>query len=135
MIFAKKTVAASVCAFGIAAAGAAFFPATASAASYGGQCGAGYDVINSHDVKGGTVFLTYNGEQNCVVTVRNDPGARKQMGAGVQLSNGKKELNQQEGEFTEFAGPVYLPAKGKCINWGGYIEDDQYVEYDVHCGK
>lgn len=75
-----------------------------------------------------------NGEQNCAVTARNEPGASKNMGVGLQLSNGNEEMQYEEGEFSEFAGPIYLPAEGKCINWGGFIEDSVYDETDVHCG-
>lgn len=135
MLDFKKYVAASVGTFALATGAAAFFPATASAAPYGNQCGAGYDVVDQHDLKGGTVYLTYNGDQNCVVTVRNDPGAALPMGAGVRLAGEEGNLSLDEGEYTEYAGPVYLPAHGKCIDWGGSITDDKFEDFNVHCGK
>ncbi|MBB5911622.1 hypothetical protein BJY24_000489 [Nocardia transvalensis] len=144
MINAKKTVAACVGALGISAAAAVFFPATASAAAYGGQCGGGYDVIDTHDIGGGTVFLTYNGDKNCVVTVRDKAGERKAMGAGVQVfDGGANQWYENEGEFEEYAGPVFVEAKGQCIDWGGYIggRDKQWTATDhgknppVHCGR
>ncbi|MFX0579529.1 spore-associated protein A [Nocardia nepalensis] len=130
---AMKIVAACAGAAGIATGAAFFVPATASAASYGNQCGAGYNVIDTHELKGGTIFLTYNGEKNCVVTVRDQPGAPVRMAAGVELSEGKKNVAIDEGQFTEYAGPVYVSAKGRCIDWAGIIGDDKWEIFDVHC--
>ncbi|WP_024805755.1 hypothetical protein [Nocardia sp. BMG51109] len=136
---AKKTVVACMGALGIAAAGAAIFPATASAAGYGGQCGAGYDVIDSHELKGGTIFLTYNGDQNCVVTVRDKAGDPTKMGAGVRVFDGSgNQKYENEGEFQEYAGPVFVSAKGQCVDWGGYIgsaENQWTANEPTHCGS
>ncbi|RDI49054.1 hypothetical protein [Nocardia mexicana] len=141
----KKTVATGMGALGIAAAATVFLPATASAASYDkDMCGAGYEVIDKHELTGGTIFLTYNGEQNCVVTVRDHQGDRMPMGAGVQVFDGKANpAENQNGDFTWYAGPVRIQAKGLCVDWGGYIgENNGWKATSVkgdkageHCGS
>ncbi|WP_051021529.1 hypothetical protein [Nocardia araoensis] len=135
MINVKRLSAVCVGAVGIIAAVA---PTTASAATYEeGMCGAGYKVIDSHELKNGTVFLTYNGDQNCVVTVRNHRGAPQRMEAGIALSKNINNDVTQEGDFTWYAGPVRIAAKGQCIYWAGWIgsfEDDGFISDKGHCG-
>ncbi|WP_327110022.1 hypothetical protein OHB12_19500 [Nocardia sp. NBC_01730] len=134
MINAKKTVAVCASVIGITAGMAVFLPATASAATYGGQCGKGYAVIDSRDLDGATAFLTYNGKTNCVVTVRDQPGKPVRMGAGLRRSGVSTDVVVDDAKYTEFAGPVKVDAKGECIDWGGLIGDDQSQVFRVHCG-
>jgi hypothetical protein len=134
VINAKKTIAVCASVIGITAGIAVFLPATASAATYGGQCGKGYDVIDSHDIVGGTAFLTFNGKNNCVVTVRDQPGNPVRMGAGLRRSGDSRAVVVDDAEYTEFAGPVKVEAKGECIDWGGLIGDDEWQVFKVHCG-
>ncbi|MEU4842417.1 spore-associated protein A [Nocardia testacea] len=136
MINIKQTVATCASVIGIAAGTMLAFPATASAATYGGQCGGGYNVIDSHNLKTGTVFLTYNGDQNCVVTVRNQPGAKQIIGAWLILSGVRPIVGGiEQHEYTTYAGPLYVHAKGHCIDWGGMLQDgDNWTAKNVHCG-
>ncbi|MBU3064402.1 hypothetical protein KO481_23070 [Nocardia sp. NEAU-G5] len=136
MIEAKRIAAACAGAIGIVAATAALVPATASAAAYGNQCGNGYNVIDSHPLRGGTVYLTYNGEKNCVVTIRDDRGANIDMAAGVELSKNHRDFAQDKKPYTWYAGPVYLQAAHQCIDWGGLIggTDNMWIGRNVHCG-
>ncbi|MEK8172315.1 spore-associated protein A [Streptomyces sp. M19] len=113
-------------------------PAKASAA-HNGACGSGYSVVNSVAVgTKGTVYLTYSGAtgKNCVVTVRNGTGTAVPMSAWIQLAEDHETTPVVDsGEYTTYAGPVYLAAKGQCVNWGGYIQN-QDVEVDkTNCGK
>ncbi|WP_040793746.1 hypothetical protein [Nocardia paucivorans] len=130
----RKKIAVCASAIGIAAGIAGLHPATASAATYGGQCGKGYVVIDSRDLEGGAVYLTYNGENNCVVTVRDRPGKPVRMGAGLRISKDRDSVIVDDDEYTEFAGPVKIAAKGKCIDWGGLIGNDKWEAFKVHCG-
>jgi len=134
VINAKKTVAVCASVIGITAGMAVFLPATASAATYGGQCGKGYAVIDSRNLDGGTVFLTYNGKTNCVVTVRDQPGKPVRMSAGLRPSRDQRDVVIDDAKYTEFAGPVKVEAKGECIDWGGLIGDDDVEVFKVHCG-
>lgn len=108
---------------------------TASAAGYNGACGGGYGVIDHAALPGGTIFLTYSGSTglNCVVTVRDTPGAAEFMNAWIRVS-GNPTWNQDPGNFTSYAGPVYVYAPGRCIDWGGAILGYGWTEYNSHCG-
>jgi hypothetical protein len=104
------------------------------AAAYNGVCGSGYNVIDSHSVNGGTVYLTYNAStgKNCVVTIRNTSGDRRSMCAKVSLAFAP--WNEDCGSYTTYAGPVYVYASNECIDWGGSIQSSSYYEYNTHCG-
>jgi hypothetical protein len=125
VINAKKMVAVCTGALGITAGVAVYLPATASAASYGGQCGTGYNVIDHKDIGDvATIFLTYNNSDgnDCVVTVRNHPGAAIDMLADVSKAyadGSTSDYTKDEGNYTTYAGPVKVHAPGICIKWGG----------------
>lgn len=109
-------------------------------AAYNGQCGSGYSVVNSAGIADlGTVFLTYNAEsgKNCVVTVRNAKGDPVHMAASVRvlLDDQETEPVVEEGEFTSYAGPVYVDeGAGNCIEWSGVIADEEYFNSGSNCG-
>lgn len=96
-------------------------PSTASAAPYNGVCGDGYTVLDSRDISGATVYVTYNASNghNCVTTIRNNPGTAHPMGAGIRLGSDGPQITD-EGSFTTYAGPVYMHAPGQCVDWAGY---------------
>jgi hypothetical protein len=106
----------------------------AHAAAYNGVCGSGYSVIDSHGLGSlGTVYLTINSAgRNCVVTIRNNPGAAKHMCAKVSLAGAP--WNQDCGNYTTYAGPVYVSAAHQCIDWSGEIDSTVFDERSVHCG-
>lgn len=103
-------------------------------APYNGVCGSGYGVIDKHDLSQGTIYLTYNRSngKNCVVTIRNNPGRRLYMCAAV--SRAGERYTSDCGDFTTYAGPVYVHAPGTCIDWGGSIESDMKEFFNEHCG-
>ncbi|MGW1840742.1 spore-associated protein A [Streptomyces sp. BBFR2] len=118
--------------------------ATASAApapkgaTYNGACGSGYSVVNSAEITGkGTVFLTYSGTtgKNCVVTVRAATGSPVEISTYLGPSDGSSEPVFDDGLFTSYAGPVYLAAKGRCVDWGGAIENVSVNVNGTNCGK
>lgn len=108
-------------------------PATA----YNGVCGSGYSVIDSLPISTlGTVYLTYNSAtgKNCVVTVRATPGAATYMAAAVELAGDSSSAVVDQGDYTTYAGPVYLYAPGSCIDWEGQIGSVYTGEEYSHCG-
>ncbi|GLU48383.1 spore-associated protein A [Nocardiopsis ansamitocini] len=110
--------------------------APASAATYGGQCGSGYNVIRSASVGGqGTAFLTYRAANttNCVVVIRNSPGAAIPMNAWLKRSN-ESTWQQDPGNWTTYAGPVYRSAASQCVDWGGSIGNYQVTYRQDACG-
>jgi hypothetical protein len=107
----------------------------AAAATYDGACGSGYSVVNSAAIGSlGTIFLTYNNSNgnNCVVTVRNSPGAAINMYAGISISGGT--IKYDNGWYTSYAGPVYLNAAGKCVDWVGVIGSEDGGKNGTNCG-
>jgi hypothetical protein len=137
MALKKRFMAATVAALGLTAGSLMLSSETASAAaaaSYNGVCGSSYSVIDSHSLSGATIFLTYSAStgNNCVVTVRNTPGSAAPMGAEVSLAGAP--WNGDYGNYTTYAGPVYVHAPNACIDWGGYYNSSSWDAYGVHCG-
>ncbi|WP_017569494.1 spore-associated protein A [Nocardiopsis halotolerans] len=131
----RTTLRRAAAVMGATLAVAATTPVPASAASYGGQCGNGYGVVNQASINGGTVFLAYNGSngRNCVVVVRSDPGDARNMDAALKPS-GSTSWQTDPGNWTEYAGPVYVEAAGECVDWGGVIGDRWVLRNGTNCG-
>lgn len=109
--------------------------AAVAQAKYNNACGTGYKVVNSAPVgELGTVFLTYNQATgtNCVVTVRNAPGAPLYMTANLASRNA--EPIEDSGYYTTYAGPVYLAARGQCVTWWGFIDTESGGATNTNCG-
>ncbi|MEV0372392.1 spore-associated protein A [Streptomyces sp. NPDC050636] len=112
-------------------------PAGATA-TYNGACGSGYSVVNSVPLTGkGTVYLTYSAKtgKNCVVTVRNSPGKPVYMYTYLGPTDASSDPVFDSGEYTSYAGPVYLQAKGLCVDWGGTIETVSVSVSGSNCGR
>lgn len=109
-------------------------PALASV-PYNGVCGDGHNVINSAAIPGGTVYLTYNNDdgENCVIVIRADEGEEMTMDAVLKTST-STSWERDPGEWTVYAGPVYLEAAGECVDWGGAIGDEWVVRNGTNCG-
>ncbi|WP_062346485.1 hypothetical protein [Herbidospora yilanensis] len=130
-----------VAALGITAAAAAatvmVSASPAAAVLYGNQCGSGYNVVNVRVFPDGrgTVYLTYNAstKKNCVVTLRETPGAATFMEAYIRRS-GTTTWLKDSGNFTTYAGPVYLSAPGSCVDWGGTIGTHSVGRDGTNCG-
>lgn len=128
----KKIVVTVLAALGAAFGMALVSPGVASAAGYNGACGSGYRVIDSHNITGGTIYLTYNGSRNCVVTIRNNPGKAVPMNAWIKRSTSSTWI-QDPGSYTTYAGGVYVTAPGVCIDWGGGITSSSWTGWKTHC--
>lgn len=120
-----------------APAAAASPKAAVPALAYNGACGAGYVQRDSMVLTGwGAVYLTYNSSNgyNCAVTVRSNPGGVQSMGVAVRISGNPSSVVVDSGEYTTYAGPVYLHAAGQCIDWWGWTEDVVQEMDHSHCG-
>ncbi|MET7637950.1 spore-associated protein A [Streptomyces sp. NPDC005438] len=139
----KRTFALGAAAVLAAGGGLLATSTTASAAeakaTYGGQCGTGYSVVNQAGIGDeGTVFLTYNSAtgKNCVVTIRNTTDEPVEMTAYVRaLTDEPSERVVDEGEYTQYAGPVYVDGAGYCVEWGGQIDEATYDNPSSNCGS
>jgi hypothetical protein len=137
MTLVKRAGAAG--AFVVTVAAGAFGAASpASAATYGGECGSGYGVVNSDAIGSkGTVFLTYNRStgRNCVVAKRNSVGSAVLIEAGLSISPAGSHWDVFDGGFyTSYAGPIYLSAAGKCVDWMGRITGTEGGKRGTNCG-
>ncbi|WP_229712217.1 spore-associated protein A [Streptomyces daqingensis] len=148
-VMRSKSVAMAAAVAAIAGTGLIATAGTASAATagsaepraaYNGACGSGYSVVNQAGIADlGTVFLTYNKStgKNCVVTVRNETGDPVFMSASVRVLLDDEETVPvvEEGEFTSYAGPVFVDeGAGHCIEWAGVIGDEEYFNSGSNCG-
>ncbi|MEU0674593.1 spore-associated protein [Streptomyces sp. NPDC006172] len=100
-------------------------------------CGSGYKTVNSAPVGSlGTVYLTYNAANgnNCVVTIRNSPGAAVYMAAWIFI-DATLETDEDYGQFTSYAGPAYAVGKGHCVDWGGGIANTHVTITQSNCGS
>ncbi|WP_207921183.1 spore-associated protein A [Micromonospora sp. KC721] len=133
----SQKIAALGLASAAATAGALVSAAPAQAALYGGQCGSGYNVVNLIDLPDlrGTVYLTYSTStrKNCVVTLRERPGTATLMEAYLRRS-GTSSWVKDSGNYTTYAGPVYVSAAGSCVDWGGTIGTASRTRTGTNCG-
>ncbi|TMR96942.1 serine/threonine protein kinase [Nonomuraea basaltis] len=85
-------------------------------------CGPGFNVQRSQSFQGGETFQLYNiatGE-NCVVTMKTvDVGKATKVSATLEVLGGGSRT--ETGDFQFYAGPVKLPAKGKCVKFSGSV--------------
>ncbi|MEU5722715.1 MULTISPECIES: spore-associated protein A [unclassified Micromonospora] len=133
----SKKIAALGLTAAAATAGALVNASPAYAALYGGQCGSGYGVVNLIDLPDlrGTVYLTYSSStgKNCVVTIREKPGTATLMEAYLRRS-GTSTWQKDSGNYTTYAGPVYVSAAGSCVDWGGTIGTASKTRTGTNCG-
>ncbi|MFA3875367.1 hypothetical protein ABS735_16990 [Streptomyces sp. MMCC 100] len=134
---ARRALWSSVGTLVMVAAGLTVTASPAYAAGYNGACGSGYNVIDSMSVSSGkgTVYLTYNGGYNCLVTV-NNTGSTLWMGAQLEIAGGSWKLD--EGWYKSYAGPVYVYAANSCVDWGGWASTakngETFIKWNDHCG-
>ncbi|PDP89450.1 spore-associated protein A [Glycomyces fuscus] len=130
--------AAVAAAAGIGLGGLLVSASPAAAATYGNECGSGYVVVNQDNIGSkGTVFLTYNSSNgyNCVVAKRNNPGSAVLVEAGLSISPAGNHWDVYDGGyFTTYAGPIYLNAAGRCVDWMGRITGTQGGDEGTNCG-
>ncbi|MFJ6084445.1 spore-associated protein A [Streptomyces sp. NPDC092369] len=98
--------------------------AKSAAAAYNGVCGTGYKVIDSTPVgNSGTTYLTWNEAKgkNCAVTIRNTAGAKLYMEVRLTALESEEGDAVDAGQYTSYAGPVYVNGRGYCVSWIGTI--------------
>ncbi|GAA2207368.1 hypothetical protein GCM10009850_028260 [Nonomuraea monospora] len=85
-------------------------------------CGAGFYVQRSQPFNGGETFQLYNTgtKQNCVVTMKYaGVGAAGPVSATLDVQGGESATDS--GNYKYYAGPVKLPAPGKCVKFSGSV--------------
>jgi hypothetical protein len=98
-------------------------------------CGSGYRVIGSHGLGEARTYLLYNTHAgaNCVVTMVPKSTGKVPLTASLAVKGGDRET--RSGNFPFNAGPIRLPARGKCVMWGGASKSARWTSGWSHCGK
>jgi predicted Ser/Thr protein kinase len=98
-------------------------------------CGTGYRVVGAHPVGVARTYLLYNGHAgiNCVVTMVSTPMGKIFLNASLAVQGGAHQSRWVSSPF--YAGPVRLPARGKCVIWGGAARTAKWLSGWSHCGK
>ena len=108
---------------------------TASPASAAGECGSGYTQVDSYAIgSAGTLELYYSSSsgKNCAIARDSSPGyGHKAVYIGLE---NKPWADVDSGNFTYYAGPVYVSAPGQCIDVRGDVGSTVTVKESVHCG-
>jgi hypothetical protein len=97
-----------------------------------GVCGAGYSVIDSHNLGSATIYLLYKAGYNCVTTLVHTGGDSVGLNATLSVQGGSSASNP--GLFEWYAGPVKLSAASSCVSWGGSYESTSWTSGWSHCG-
>jgi hypothetical protein len=100
-----------------------------------GVCGSGYHQIDHHALTDATIYLDYNGSQNCVVTIKTRNVGIPTYTEAWLFRQSDGSGGDDHGNFSYYAGPVSVPAPGTCVRWGG--ADDTLNGWDSgwsHCG-
>ncbi|RKS06177.1 hypothetical protein DFP74_1801 [Nocardiopsis sp. Huas11] len=80
---------------------------------------------------GGTVHLLYDDTYNCAVTTNNGVGT-VYMDVGLRLA-GSGAGAWDHGNFGEYAGPVYVSARGICVDYTGAVGDQSASRTGTNC--
>ncbi|MEU4326329.1 serine/threonine protein kinase [Nonomuraea dietziae] len=100
-----------------------------------GVCGSGYYVQRQSSFSGGTTYQLYNSGsgQNCVVTMKTtNVGKETPVSATLEVQGGGSKTDS--GNFKYYAGPVYLPAAGKCVKYSGSAGSGSTSAGWANCG-
>ncbi len=84
------------------------------------MCGSGYNVQRFQSFAGGVTYQLWSDSagQNCVVTMKTlNVGKKTAVSATLEVQGGGSKTDS--GSFEYYAGPVKLPAKGKCVRFSG----------------
>ena len=110
------------------AMGAGVLAVTAAPAAAASTCGG--SLLGNWQISGGYISVYYKSStgQNCAMTYTNKPG--KPQYIMVEIDDGGTP-HRQAGTFSYYAGPVYVTAPGRCINFEGEVGSGS-VEGVVH---
>ncbi|MCX4984075.1 spore-associated protein A [Streptomyces sp. NBC_00250] len=148
MIGTRRRIGTLAGGLAVALAAVALTPGVANAASnpYNGICGANYTVIDHLKMtSGGThlgdAYLTYNSSNgyNCSI-MQIVPGSGTIFAETTLQLTGGGDGDSDSGYFSSYAGPVYLSAKNRCIDWIGSIggnSSERLASHFIgnsHCG-
>jgi hypothetical protein len=97
-------------------------------------CGTGYRIVDSHAVRGATMYLLYNSSSGdaCTAAMVDDPSSAAQpMNATLSVQGGASASDP--GTFAYYAGPVTEHAPASCVEWGGSYAGSSWTSGWSHC--
>ncbi|MFI7130800.1 hypothetical protein ACIBQ1_34275 [Nonomuraea sp. NPDC050153] len=98
-------------------------------------CGPGFYVQRSQPFNGGETFQLYNTgtKQNCVMTMKYaGVGTASPVSATLDVQGGDSATDS--GAYKYYAGPVKLPAPGKCVKFSGSVGAGSTSAGWANCG-
>jgi hypothetical protein len=116
--------------------------AGATPASAAGPCGSSYTRVGVYPVKRGDgtrtgtleVYCSSTTGKNCALTYGYGAYANSWKSAVISRGDGSGE-DSNSGEFTYYAGPVYVSASGQCIDVEATVPAWTILKLNnVHCG-
>ncbi|MDN3353544.1 serine/threonine-protein kinase [Actinomadura sp. DC4] len=98
-------------------------------------CGGGYRVVDRHGLGGARVYLLYNSKAgaNCVVTMVPRSSGKVPLSTSLAVKGGGR--GSRSGAYPFYAGPIRLPARGKCVMWGGSSRTARWTSGWSHCAS
>jgi len=106
-------------------------------------CGSGYTTTVAADYQGVPTqyywhVLLYNASNgyNCAVLVKDsnntDYGRSSYIGVGIKVSGGS--WHEDDGNYTKYAGPVYVHAPSTCVYLHTINPGDEWYSFAMGCG-
>jgi hypothetical protein len=91
--------------------------------------------VDAHGLGEARTYLLYNNRAgaNCVVTMVPRSTGKVFLNASLVVQGGGRQ--SRSGSFPFYAGPVRLPARGKCVMWGGASKTTRWTSDWSHCGR
>ncbi|MFI6575542.1 spore-associated protein [Nocardiopsis sp. NPDC050513] len=97
-----------------------------------------YGQVNSAAIPGGggTLYLFYNNTTgyNCAVTINAGVGTTY-MDVGLRQTGNNGTAQWNSGQFGQYAGPVYVSARGICVDTTGAVGDQSTALIGTNCGS
>ncbi len=99
-------------------------------------CGSGFTIQRAQPFAGGVTYQLWSDKagQNCVVTLKTtNVGERSAVSATLEVQGGSSKTDS--GNFEYYAGPVKLPARGKCVRFSGSVGSGSTSAGWASCGS
>ncbi|MDQ0930102.1 spore-associated protein A [Streptomyces turgidiscabies] len=125
----STTTAALASVTALAALGGLFATAAPASAASNSRaetlCGPGYKTVATTAVGSvGRIYVTWSEAEGktCAVTLRNSTGPRTQIRIELNVIADHETTSVQDADrYLSYAGPVYYPSRGYCVQWFGAI--------------
>ncbi|TDD23412.1 hypothetical protein [Nonomuraea diastatica] len=143
-----RTKFTAVASAAVLAAGIVSTIAVPASAAAVGPCGSGYKLVGTYNIskdgqKFGVLEVRWNAGtgKNCALAYGSGSNYGRADYKAVRIRSSDKTswADTDWGNFSKYAGPVYVAAKNKCIDVSAHVEGRSgkkgfVYKRDVHCG-